>query len=102
MRRNRELKLLDCLQLSDKGQIIARSEKLRSMTRYGSRRKMEEAVKMLEKLRNNLAHSQDIVVNDWDAIVALSENLDDILGCPGNVFSKQVDRRAFSGCRQLR
>ena len=39
---------------------------------------------MLEKLRNNLAHCQDIVTGDWEAIVALSENLDRVLdGPPG-------------------
>ena len=38
----------------------------------------------MEKLRNNLAHSQDIVTNDWETIVALAENLDDVLeGPPG-------------------
>ena len=83
-RRNQSLTILDCLQLSDKAQIIARNTKLREMTRFQSRRQVEEAAKMLEKLRNNLAHCQDIVTGDWEAIVALSENLDRVLdGPPG-------------------
>ena len=83
-RRNQSLTILDCLQLADKAQIIARNPKLREMTRFQSRRQVEEAAKLLEKLRNNLAHSQDIVTGDWDAIVALSENLDRVLdGPPG-------------------
>jgi hypothetical protein len=83
-RRNQELTLLDCIQLSDKAQIVARNSQLREMTRFQSRRQLEEAAKLLEKLRNNLAHSQDIITNDWDAIVALSENLDSVLdGPPG-------------------
>ncbi|MDP6558285.1 MAG: hypothetical protein QGG71_26720, partial [Pirellulaceae bacterium] len=45
---------------------------------------LEEAAKMLEKLRNNLAHSQDIITNDWETIVTLSERLDEVLeGPPG-------------------
>jgi hypothetical protein len=83
-RRNQTLTLADCLQFSDKTQIIARNEHLRRLTRFESRRQTEEVGKHLEKLRNNLAHSQDIVTNDWDTIVALAENLDSILeGPPG-------------------
>lgn len=84
IRLNQDLTMLDCLQLSDKAQIVARSAKLRSMTRFESRTQLEKSARMIERLRNNLAHSQDIVTNDWDAIVALSENLDAILdGPPG-------------------
>ena len=81
-RRLQELSLLDCLQLSDKTQIVARHPPLRNLTRFSSRRSMEEATKRLEKLRNNLTHSQDIVSSDWEAIVSLAENLDDILEGP--------------------
>ena len=84
IRRSQDLTLLDCIQLSDKAQIVARNVKLREMTRFESRNQLEKAAKMLEKLRNNLAHSQDIVTNDWEAIVALAENLDPVLdGPPG-------------------
>ncbi len=83
-RRNQELTLRDCIQLSDKVQIVARNSQLRAMTRFQSRRQLEEAAKLLEKLRNDLAHSQDIITGDWEAIVALSENLDSVLdGPPG-------------------
>jgi hypothetical protein len=83
-RRNQSLKLLDCLQLSDKAQIVARNPQLREMTRFQSRRQVEENAKMLEKLRNNLAHCQELSPDDWDAIVELSENLDRVLdGPPG-------------------
>jgi len=81
-RRNQDLDLLDCLQFSDKCQIVARSERLRSLTQYDSRRKLEQAAKQFERLRNNLAHAQDIVSTDWDTIVELSENLDTMLEGP--------------------
>jgi hypothetical protein len=41
----------------------------------------------LEKLRNNLAHSQDIIAGDWDTIVALAENVASILDGPLEVSS---------------
>lgn len=72
-RRNQGLRLLDCLQFSDRGQVIARNEALRRLTVFPSRSQAEETVKRLEQLRNNLAHSQDILVSDWDTIVGLSE-----------------------------
>jgi hypothetical protein len=34
---------------------------------------------MLEGLRNSLAHAQDIVAGDWDAIVRLSDHLERVL-----------------------
>jgi hypothetical protein len=83
LRRNRPSALLDCLQLSDKGQIVARNEQIRSRTIFTSRRQTEEGISRLEGLRNNLAHAQDIVSSDWDAIVQLSGHLDRLLeGAP--------------------
>ena len=79
-RRNQDLSLLDCLQFSDKGQIVLRNEELRKKIGFASRRRGEETVKRLEALRNNLAHSQDIVNADWETIVSLTENVDVVLG----------------------
>jgi hypothetical protein len=78
-RRNQDLDLLDCLQFSDKGQIVLRNAELRERLGFVSRRRGEETVKSLEALRNNLAHSQDIIACDWDTIVGLSENLDRVM-----------------------
>lgn len=83
-RRNLEVALLDCVQFSDKGQIVARDKTLRGMTRFKSRSQIDQTFKMLERLRNNLSHSQDIISGDWEIIVALTENLDKIVeGPPG-------------------
>lgn len=78
-RRNRPAELLDCLQLSDKGQIVARDERIRNRPIFTSRRQAEEGIKMLEGLRNNLAHAQDIVSSDWDAIVQLAGHVHRLL-----------------------
>ena len=79
LRRNQSLGLVDCLQFSDKGQIIARNEAIRELTMFDSRRKTETAIRMLESLRNNLAHSQDILACDWETILLLSRGLDAVL-----------------------
>ena len=81
-RRNQQLSLLDCLQFADKAQIFARSKELRQTTRYGSRKQLEKEAKRLQRLRNNLAHSQDIITTDWEAILGLAESLDRVLAGP--------------------
>lgn len=75
-RRNQELDLLDCLQFSDRGQIVLRNEELRNRAGFVSRNRGEQTVKELEALRNNLAHSQDIISCDWEIIVKLIEHID--------------------------
>ncbi len=83
-RRQQPVDLLSCIQFSDKGQVIARDPQLRALTRFESRRQVEDIFKRIERLRNNLAHSQDILTTDWETIVALSENLDQVVeGPPG-------------------
>jgi hypothetical protein len=72
-RRNQALQLFDCLQFSDRGQVVARHEGIRNHTIFRSRRQAEETIKKLEQLRNNLAHAQDILTSDWDTIVQLCE-----------------------------
>lgn len=75
-RRGQGVGLVDCLQLSDKGWILWKDPELRKDLDVKSRRDWEDRVKTLESLRNNLAHSQDIVTHDWAAIVRLTTNLD--------------------------
>lgn len=78
-RRNQDVELIDCLQFADKGQIVARNEAIRGLTRMTSRRAAEAAIQMLESLRNNLAHSQDIVSCDWETIVGLCADLERVV-----------------------
>ena len=97
--RNQQPSLADCLQFADKTAIIARNTHLRSLTRFRSKREIEEIGKQLENLRNSLAHSQDIVANDWETIVALAEQLDSVLdGPPGNSTGEQKISNANAAC----
>lgn len=76
-RRNQYCELIDCLQLSDKGQILMESE--RAMKRLGFETKSvaKRSVKALESLRNHLAHAQDIVSHDWAQIARLSQRMEE-------------------------
>ena len=87
-RRHQHPSLLECLQLADKGQIVARDENLRRQTRFSSRRAVESFVNGLQDLRNNLAHAQDIS-GDWDVIRDLATNLHRIILGPPVEFEPE-------------
>lgn len=81
-RRHQDLDLLDCLQFSDRGQIVLRNDDLRQRAGFVSRSRGERSIKELEALRNNLAHAQDIISCDWDIIVKLTEFLETRFALP--------------------
>ena len=76
-RRNIHCNLMDCLQLSDKAQILidepVAMERLGMVSKSGAKR----AINDLESLRNHLAHAQDIVQHDWPQIARLSMRLEE-------------------------
>jgi len=77
-RRNVFCELIDCLQLSDKAQILIQDPV--SLERLGleSKSVAKKTIKRLESLRNHLAHAQDIVTHDWPQIARLSMWVEDI------------------------
>ena len=79
------LRLVDCIQFSDKGQIIAKDEMARRVVGFASRKQGEAAVKRIVSLRDKLAHSQDIVTDDADSIVEIARQIERILRI-GSVF----------------
>ena len=78
-RRNQETRLIDCLQFSDKGYILIKNPVMRKEFGFESMRLAKKAVKDLESLRNNLAHSQDILTHDWPTIVAVATRLNRVM-----------------------
>lgn len=78
-RRNQNVKLIDCLQLVDKAQILMKDPDIRADAGFESRREAEKVIRELESLRNNLAHANDLISYDWDAIVTVSKRLDKIM-----------------------
>jgi hypothetical protein len=57
---NEEITLLDCLQLSDKKTLIVKNKGLLANLGFPSRAEAERFFNKLERLRNNLAHSQEL------------------------------------------
>lgn len=89
-RRGHDVQLFDCLQLSDKATIVSRNPQLRERTQFDSRRQLESMAAKLESLRNNLAHAQDIVSDDWEVIVLLAESLDFVLERENGIVTRPL------------
>lgn len=68
-RRGQDVELLDCLQYGDKGRILIQDEEFRETMQLKSRSEAKKAVHEMQSLRNNLAHTQEIIPTGWHRIV---------------------------------
>ena len=77
---NQDLSLLECLQLCDKRDLLAKSEAFRIKFNI-SKKKFDSFVKRVEKVRNKIAHSQNsIIANvDWNIFVEIVSYLEKFL-----------------------
>jgi hypothetical protein len=67
---------MDCLQLSDKAQVLMSDPEGMRRMGLGSKKVAKRVIKELESLRNHLAHAQDIVQHDWAQIARLSKQIE--------------------------
>jgi hypothetical protein len=79
-RRNQHCSLIDCLQLSDKARVAIEQPQMLEALGFDSRRTAKRVIKSLESLRNNLSHSQDIVMHDWAQIARMSRRIEEYSG----------------------
>ncbi|HHJ17699.1 MAG TPA: bifunctional (p)ppGpp synthetase/guanosine-3',5'-bis(diphosphate) 3'-pyrophosphohydrolase [Gammaproteobacteria bacterium] len=77
-RRNQYCSLIDCLQLSDKAQILINDELSLAQLGFDSKATAKRGVRELESLRNHLAHAQDIVMHDWAQIARMTRRMEEI------------------------
>jgi hypothetical protein len=78
-RRNQNTDLIDCLQLSDKLHILLQNPSFMEQLGFASSRSGKKGAREIESLRNNLAHAQDIVINDWAQIARLSRRVEGLI-----------------------
>ncbi|ANQ21422.1 hypothetical protein BA893_06970 [Vibrio natriegens] len=74
---NQDLTLLDCLQLADKRELLAKSKAFRDSFGF-TKQGFERFIKDAEKIRNEVAHSQDSIISclPWDNFVEVLEHVD--------------------------
>jgi len=77
-KQNEEIDLLDCLQFCDKYTIILKTQDLLEKLQY-SKKKFCILLKNLMRLRDNLAHAQDIITANWPSIIKLSKEAQEFL-----------------------
>jgi len=77
--KNQEIDLADCLQISDKRDLILRKLDCPTLG-FNSKRTAMKFFKKAEDLRNNLAHSQDLVLgSSWNEVIELAININAFL-----------------------
>jgi hypothetical protein len=64
--KNEGLGVIECLQLSDKGTIIKKTPHLLEKLGFESKSDVAQFFKSIEELRNNTAHSQEYVYEDFN------------------------------------
>lgn len=78
--RNEAVDLADCLQFSDKKEIILNSEQIRTDLKIQSKKKGNAMFGKVEALRDKLAHAQDLVTGkSWQEIFDVIEESERLL-----------------------
>jgi hypothetical protein len=77
-RRNQDVALTECLQLTDKGLILIEHPTVLQKMGFESKRSAKKVTKELEALRNHLAHAQDISSGHWAQIARLAQRVTDM------------------------
>ncbi|MCH2206051.1 MAG: hypothetical protein MK132_09310 [Lentisphaerales bacterium] len=77
IRRGQNPDLIDCIQFGDKTAIIAKSAGIRELYDMPSKTALRKNGKLLEELRNSLAHSQ--YIENWQVVFLFAERIDKVL-----------------------
>lgn len=77
-RRNQHSNLLACLQFSDKLQLLLEDEGFFQTFAFPSKKAARTACKELESLRNNLAHAQDIINQDFAQVARIAQRIESL------------------------
>ena len=79
-KKNEDIDLLECLYLTDKGDIFGYSKKLGSLLNIESKNKWRSFIgSITNNLRNNLAHANPIDSTEWPSIAEKARKVEDYL-----------------------
>ncbi len=71
---------MDCLQFCDKRDIILKTPDLLDKIGFDEKKHGKVSFETSEKLRNKLAHAQDIIMGStWEKVIVLVAEIEDIL-----------------------
>lgn len=95
---NQDLTLLDCLQLADKRDLLAKSQAFRD--RFDcTKQDLERFIKNVEKIRNEVAHNQDSIIASlpWDTFVEVLDRVDKFL----SRSDQKIEEAAKNGAKDF-
>lgn len=95
-RRGSACALLDCLQIKDKADILVSDPAHLAVLGLASRREADRLTRDLEKLRNHLAHAQELETEHLATAARLASFIDSILSAQGiqRIVAGRADPRA--------
>ena len=73
LRAGLRVRLIDCLQFGDRAALMLKHPLLWERMVYETKGQARQGIRLLQRLRDHLAHSQDILDADWPTIVGLAE-----------------------------
>ncbi|GAB3807031.1 hypothetical protein [Virgibacillus kimchii] len=79
LEKNEALTLLDSTQLSDKGEIVRNTPALLQQLGFASKSKCADFFREIEFLRNNTAHSQEVIYHDDRELIRIMLQLSKVL-----------------------
>jgi hypothetical protein len=79
IRRGQPCELIDCLQVGDKASILLKDPAEVTAFGFQSKKTAQRVIQEFQSLRNNLAHSQDIVTHDWPQIARMTARVEGML-----------------------
>ena len=83
-RRNHQIDLADCLEFPHKGTIFLKTPPLAALAGLRGGKPGARFIRRLTELRNNLAHSNDIITGYWPGIIELVRDTEALLSsCEG-------------------
>lgn len=87
--RDEAIDLADCLQLCDKRDIILENKDVRTALGLENKKTAKKFLEKLERLRDEIAHGQDILTGNWPDLINLAIETEKVLkacenyqGCP--------------------
>lgn len=89
--RNEVIDLTDCLQFADKRDLVLASERMRKHLGLDTIKWARQILRKIEKVRDKLAHSQDIVSGtSWPELIEMVEQVEFILQRSDDIVEKEA------------
>ena len=93
--RNEVIDLTDCLQFADKRDLVLVSEEMRVHLGLKTKIRAKNVLQSIEKIRDKLAHSQDIVSGTtWEELINVAQEVERMLQRSDDLVERDAQKKA--------